>query len=54
MYKATQSVGEFLPGQEVTGLDDSDIQRLLSIGAIKEVKSETIAKEPKAPKAPKK
>lgn len=54
MYKAKQSVGEFVPGQEVTGLEDSDIQRLLSIGAIEEVESDYVAKEPKAPKAPKK
>jgi hypothetical protein len=54
MYVAKQSVGEFLPDQEVTGLDDSDIERLLSIGAIEEVESDSVAKEPKAPKAPKK
>ena len=40
MYVAKQSVGEFLPGQEVTGLEDSDIERLLSIGAIEEVSDE--------------
>lgn len=54
MYKAKQSVGEFLPGQEVTGLEDSDIERLLSIDAIEEVDDETAVKETKPTKAAKK
>ena len=37
MYKAKQSVGEFLPGDEVTGLEASDTERLLAIGAIEKV-----------------
>jgi lia operon protein LiaH len=49
MYKAKQSVGEFLPGQEVTGLEDSDIERLLSIGAIEEVDDEPAKSAEKAP-----
>lgn len=36
-YKATQSVGQFLPGEFVEGLSDERAKALLNIGAIVEV-----------------
>ena len=45
MYKAKQSVGEFNPGDVVDGLEASDIERLLSIGAIEEVEAESEVKK---------
>lgn len=37
-YIALQSVGQFLPGEEIKGLDDERIQALLASGAIEEFK----------------
>ncbi len=37
-YIALQSVGQFLPGFEIKGLDDERIQALLASGAIEEFK----------------
>ena len=38
-YIALQSVGQFLPGEEIKGLDDERIQSLLASGAIDEFKA---------------
>lgn len=38
-YIAKQSVGQFLPGEEIKGLDDERIQALLVSGAIEEYKA---------------
>ncbi len=38
-YIALQSVGQFLPGEEIKGLDDERIQALLASGAIDEYKA---------------
>lgn len=38
-YIAKQSVGHFLPGEEIKGLDDERIQALLVSGAIEEYKA---------------
>lgn len=35
-YIAKQSIGHFRPGQEVTGLEDKQLQALLASGAIEE------------------
>lgn len=37
-YIAKQSIGHFRPGQEVTGLEDKQLQALLASGAIEEYK----------------
>ena len=44
-YIAKQSVGQFLPGEEIKGLDADRIQALLASGAIEEYQ------EPEEPKA---
>lgn len=38
-YIATQSVGQFMPGDEIKGLDAERIQALLASGAIEEYKA---------------
>lgn len=38
-YIAKQSIGHFRPGQEVTGLEDKQLQALLVSGAIEEYKA---------------
>lgn len=43
-YIAKQSIGHFMPGEEIKGLSDERIQALLASGAIEEYQ------EPKAPK----
>lgn len=44
-YIATQSIGQFMPGEEIKGLDAKRIQALLASGAIEEEKA------PEQPKA---
>ena len=44
-YIATQSIGQFMPGEEIKGLDAKRIQALLASGAIEEYQ------EPEEPKA---
>ncbi|EOR08324.1 hypothetical protein [Acinetobacter tandoii] len=44
-YIAKQSIGQFMPGDEIKGLNDDRIQALLVSGAIEEYQ------EPKEPKA---
>ncbi len=44
-YIATQSIGQFMPGDEIKGLDAKRIQALLASGAIEEYQ------EPEEPKA---
>lgn len=39
-YKATQSVGQFLPGEFVEGLSAERAKALLVMGAIKEVEAD--------------
>ena len=43
-YIATQSIGQFMPGEEIKGLDAKRIQALLASGAIEEYQ------EPEEPK----
>ena len=38
-YIATQSIGQFMPGEEIKGLDAKRIQALLASGAIEEEKA---------------
>ena len=44
-YIAKQSVGQFLPGEEIKGLDADRIQALLASGAIEEYQSPEAPKE---------
>ena len=44
-YIAKQSLGHFRPGQEITGLEENQLQALLASGAIEEEKA------PEQPKA---
>jgi len=44
-YIAKQSIGHFMPGQEITGLEAKQLQALLASGAIEEEKA---PEEPKA------
>ena len=44
-YIAKQSIGHFMPGDEIKGLEDKQIQALLASGAIEEKKA------PEQPKA---
>ena len=44
-YIAKQSIGHFMPGDEIKGLEDKQIQALLASGAIEEEKA------PEQPKA---
>ena len=44
-YIAKQSVGQFLPGEEIKGLDADRIQALLSSGAIEEYQAPEAPKE---------
>ena len=44
-YIATQSIGQFMPGEEIKGLDAKRIQALLASGAIEE---EKVPEQPKA------
>lgn len=44
-YIAKQSIGQFMPGDEIKGLDEERIQALLATGAIEEYQ------EPEEPKA---
>lgn len=45
MYIAKQSIGHFMPGQEIKGLESNQLQALLASGAIEEYQ------EPDEPKA---
>ena len=44
-YIAKQSVGQFLPGEEIKGLDADRIQALLASGAIEEYQAPEAPKE---------
>ncbi|ATO20619.1 hypothetical protein BS636_13525 [Acinetobacter sp. LoGeW2-3] len=44
-YIAKQSIGHFMPGDEIKGLEDKKLQALLTSGAIEEAKAK---EEPKA------
>ena len=44
-YIAKQSIGHFMPGDEIKGLEDKQLQALLASGAIEEEKA------PEQPKA---
>mgnify|MGYP003477450947 FL=1 len=44
-YIAKQSVGQFLPGEEIKGLDADRIQALLASGAIEEYQAPEAHKE---------
>ena len=44
-YIAKQSIGHFMPGEEIKGLEDKQLQALLASGAIEEEKA------PEQPKA---
>ena len=44
-YIAKQSIGQFLPGEEIKGLDADRIQALLSSGAIEEYQAPEEQKE---------
>jgi hypothetical protein len=44
-YIAKQSIGQFMPGEEIKGLEDKQLQALLASGAIEEEKA------PEQPKA---
>ena len=44
-YIANQSVGQFLPGEEIKGLDADRIQALLASGAIEEYQAPEAHKE---------
>lgn len=44
-YTAKQSIGHFMPGQEIEGLEAKQLQALLASGAIEEAKAK---EEPKA------
>ena len=44
-YTAKQSIGHFMPGDEIKGLEDNQLQALLASGAIEEEKA------PEQPKA---
>lgn len=44
-YIAKQSIGQFLPGEEIKGLDADRIQALLSSGAIEEYQAPEAHKE---------
>ena len=43
-YIATQSIGQFMPGEEIKGLDAKRIQALLASGAIEEEKAPELLK----------
>ena len=44
-YIATQSIGQFMPGEEIKGLDAKRIQALLASGAIEEYQEPEEQKE---------
>ena len=44
-YIAKQSIGHFMPGDEIKGLEDKQLQALLASGAIEE---EKVPEQPKA------
>ena len=44
-YIATQSIGQFMPGEEIKGLDAKRIQALLASGAIEEYQEPEGVKE---------
>ena len=44
-YIAKQSIGHFMPGDEIKGLEDNQLQALLASGAIEE---EKVPEQPKA------
>ena len=44
-YIATQSIGQFIPGEEIKGLDAKRIQALLASGAIEEYQEPEDVKE---------
>ena len=44
-YIAKQSIGQFLPGEEIKGLDADRIQALLASGAIEEYQAPEAPKE---------
>ena len=44
-YIAKQSIGHFMPGEEIKGLDDKQLQALLVSGAIEEYQAPEAPKE---------